>query len=220
MGLDQNDPIIRRRLAQKVEFLVSDTSRLAEPTDEDLRRFYEANKESFHATARVSFIHVFFSPESRRDAASDAKAALAALSIGAPLTGVGDPFPIDSEVRDNISQTVAAQFGDAFAKAVFALKPGAWQGPVASSFGLHLVRLTEAKPARQLAFSEVEPQLRERWRDEHQRAANIEHYDGLLKKYGVVMDESVKPLIGSLDGFAVTASKMATPQPEVTQEPQ
>ena len=47
MGLEQNDPIIRRRLAQKVEFIVKDTSRLTEPTNDDLHRFYEANKESF-----------------------------------------------------------------------------------------------------------------------------------------------------------------------------
>ena len=58
-------------------------------------------------------------------------------------------------------QTVTEQFGDQFAKAVFVLKPGAWHGPFASSFGLHLVRVTEAKPARQLAFSEVEPQVRD-----------------------------------------------------------
>jgi len=219
LGLEQNDPIIRRRLAQKVEFIVNDTSRLAVPTDEDLRRFYEANIESFQTPARVSFTHVFFDPETRRDAATDAKAALAALSSGAADSrDLGDPFPIDVEVRDGIMQTVAEQFGDAFATAVFALKPGAWHGPIASSFGLHLVRVTEAKPVRQPEFSEVEPQVRERWRDEHQREANEQHYASLLKKYGVVVDESVKPLIGPLNGFAVLASKTVTQQPEVAQE--
>ena len=56
MGLDQNDLIIRRRLAQKVEFIVNDTSRLTAPTDDDLHRFYEANKESFQ-TPRARFVH-------------------------------------------------------------------------------------------------------------------------------------------------------------------
>ena len=219
LGLDQNDPIIRRRLAQKVEFLVSGTSRLAEPTNEDLRGAYEGNKQRFLTPARISFVHVFFNPQTRRDAAGDARAALAALSIGAPVGSFGDPFPIDAEVREDILQNVADQFGEGFANAVFALRPGAWQGPFVSSFGLHLVRVTEAKPARQLAFSEVEPQVRERWRDEHQRAANQQHYEDLIKKYGVVVDESVKPLIGSLDGFAALASKSMTQQPEVAQEP-
>ena len=56
MGLEQNDPIIRRRLAQKVEFIVKDTSRLTEPTADDLHRFYEANMESFQ-TSRAHFVH-------------------------------------------------------------------------------------------------------------------------------------------------------------------
>jgi hypothetical protein len=218
LGLEQNDPIIRRRLAQKVEFLVNDTSQLAAPTDDDLRRLYEANKQSFHTVARVSFIQVFFNPETRRDAAGDANAALAPLSIGAPIGSLGDPSPIDAEVRDDNLQTVAEQFGDAFANTVFALKPGQWRGPITSSFGLHLVRVTEARPARQLELSEVEPQVRERWRDEHQREANAQHYENLKRKDGVVVDEGVKPLIGSLDGFAAMASRTVIPQPEVTQD--
>ncbi len=219
LGLDQNDPIIRRRLAQKVEFLVSDTAGLAAPTNEDLRAAYEANRESFRTPARITFIQVFFNPQTRPDADGDARAALAPLSIGAPIGSFGDPFPIDAEVRDDILQNVAGQFGEQFAKAVFALKPGAWQGPFASSFGFHLVRVTEARPARQLSYSEVEPQVRERWRDEHQRAANEQHYEDLMKKYGVVVDESVKPLVGSLDAFAALASGTASQQPEVAQEP-
>jgi len=219
MGLDQNDLIIRRRLAQKVEFLVNDTSRLTAPTD-DLRRLYEANVESFRTRARVSFTQVFFDPETRRDAAADAKAALAALSGDAATTNpIGDPFALDPEVRDDDMRTVAGLFGDQFANAVFALKPSAWHGPIASSFGLHLVRVTAAKPGRQLEFSEVEPQVRERWRDEHQREANEQYYAGLLKKYDVVVDESVKPLIGPLSAFAALANKTAAQEPEVSQGP-
>jgi len=218
MGLEQNDPIIRRRLAQKVEFIVKDTSRLTEPTADDLHRFYQANMERFQSPARMSFTHVFFDPERRQDAAADAKAALTALSRGAAAVGdIGDPFPIDAEVRDDVMQSLTARFGDRFAKAVFALKPGAWHGPIASSFGLHLVRLTHAKPVRQLSFSEVEPRVRGRWHDEHQREANEQYFESLLRKYEVVVDESVKPLIGPLSGFAALANKTVAQQPEVPQ---
>ena len=82
MGLDENDTIVRRRLAQKVEFLMQDTSRLAEPTDDDLRKFYAAHPERFQTDARISFTHVFFSREKHKDAAADAKTALAKLNDG------------------------------------------------------------------------------------------------------------------------------------------
>jgi parvulin-like peptidyl-prolyl isomerase len=221
MGLELNDPIIRRRLAQKVEFIVNDTLRLTAPTADDLHHFYQANIESFQSPPRASFTQVFFNPETRRDAVAAAKAALSALSSGDAAAGdIGDPFPIDAEVRDNIMQTVAGQFGDEFANEVFALRPGAWHGPIASSFGPHLVRVTEAKPMRQPEFSEVEPQVRERWHAVHEREANEQYYEGLLKKYGVVVDESVKPVVGPLDGFAALANKTIAQQPEVAQEAQ
>ncbi len=203
MGLDQNDLIIRRRLAQKVQFIVDDTSRLNPPSEDDLRRFYEANIDTFKTRARVSFTHVYFNSETRRDAAVDAKAGLVILARRPAATGgLGDPCPLDGEMRDEDMRAVAGQFGDAFANAVFALEAGAWHGPIASSFGMHLVRVTEAEPVRQLQFSEVEAQVREAWREEHQREANERYYTNLLKKYDVVVDENVKPLVGSLDGFA------------------
>ncbi len=216
MGLDQDDLVIRRRLAQKVEFVVKDTSRLTAPTDDDLHRFYEANLESFQARAHVSCTQVFFDPEKRRDAAADAKAAHAALSRGAADPGnIGDPLPLGGELTDEDRQAVAGQFGDKFADAVFALKPGLWQGPIASSFGLHLVRVTDAKPARQLEFSEVESQVRERWRDEHQRETDEQYFASLLKKYHVVVDEDVEPLVGPVNDLAVQAKGLAS-QPNAT----
>ena len=80
MGLDQDDLIVRRRLAQKLEFLVEDTPQQAEPTEQDLLRIYKASPDQFQSPARVSFTQIYFSRERRHDAAADAKAALAELS--------------------------------------------------------------------------------------------------------------------------------------------
>ena len=108
MGLDQNDLIVRRRLAQKLEFLVQDTSRLDEPTDDDLRRFYKRHPDCFQAPARVSFTHIYFSGERREDASADAKAALAELSHSPPTarpSDMGDRL-LDTELLKADAQTV------------------------------------------------------------------------------------------------------------------
>jgi hypothetical protein len=81
-----------------------------------------------------------------------------------------------------------------------ASETGVWNGPVASAYGLHLVRVSELTPGRQREFSEVKAQVLERWRDEQQRESSARYFAGLLKKYSVAVDESVKPLIGALDG--------------------
>ena len=201
MGLDQNDTIVRRWLAQKLEFLVQDTSRLVEPTEDDLQRFYAAHPERFQSKARVSFQHVYFSRERRKDAAADARAALRALSHAQPRVSasqVGDPLLIGSEIYDADEQTVAGQFGGDFARAVFKLAPGAWYGPIESGYGLHVVRVSELKPGQQHEFAEVHAKVLELWREERERENNEKYFAGLLKKYEVVVDESLKPLVGPL----------------------
>ena len=80
LGLDQNDTIVRRRLAQKLAFLVEDTSRAAEPSDNELRQFYQNNAERFRVEPRFSFTQIFFNPERRQHAETDAKAALVLIS--------------------------------------------------------------------------------------------------------------------------------------------
>lgn len=204
MGLDQGDVFIRRRLAQKVEFLVQDTSRLVEPTEDDLRRFYSAHPERFSEPARISFTQLYFSREQRTNAAADARAALAELSRDVATNGspaappLGDRLLLDSEFQEVDQAAVSGQFGVKFAGAVFALPLNTWHGPVESGYGLHLVRLSAHQPARLRDFAAVRAQVLDRWQEQRQREDNQKYFASLLKKYDVVMDESVKPLVGTL----------------------
>ena len=203
MGLDQDDLVVRRRLAQKLVFLVQDTARPAEPSDEELRRIYEAHPEQFQTRARVSFTQVFFNRETRKDAAADAKGALAELShlpSAARSLELGDPLPLEAEALSEDEQTVSGQFGKDFAHAVFALSPGAWHGPIESAYGSHLVRVSAAEPAKRREFADVKARVLNDWREQRQREDSERYYATLLKKYEVVVDEDLKPLVGPLVG--------------------
>jgi hypothetical protein len=48
-------------------------------------------------------------------------------------------------------------------------------------------------------FSEVKTQVLEYWREQRQRQDNEKYFASLLKKYDVIVDENLKPLIGPLD---------------------
>jgi PPIC-type PPIASE domain len=199
MGLDENDTIVRRRLAQKLKFLVEDTSHLVEPTEVELRKYYAANAARFQTVARVSFTQIFFNPEQREDATSDAKAAL--LELRTPdrddrVTMIGDRLLFDAEFRDADEQTVSSIFGPDFGRAVFALSPGVWSGPVKSGYGVHLVSIANLTTAKQRPFEEVRDKVLEDWRRERESAANRDYLARLREKYGVVIDNSVKALLG------------------------
>ena len=47
MGLDQDDPVIRRRLQQKLEFVTDDVAALAEPTDAELAEYLKTHADTF-----------------------------------------------------------------------------------------------------------------------------------------------------------------------------
>lgn len=185
LGLDENDTIVRRRLAQKMEFIVQDTAHAVEPTEAELRKFFEAHAGQFQIPARISFTQIFFKSE-----------AAAQSALGHEVEG--DRTMLEREYAGADEQTVASLFGREFADKVFALEPGNWQGPVASGYGFHLVLVKDHEPAKQRPFADARAQVLAEWQREQQAKANEQFFAALFKKYDVVVDESVKPLLGTI----------------------
>jgi hypothetical protein len=197
LGLEDNDVIVRRRLAQKLTFLLEDTVRRAEPSESALQQFHAANANRFQSDAHISFRHVYFSPQRRADARSDATAALRLLlgQSTPPVGELGDRTLVASEFDDEREQSISGTFGPAFARAVFSLKPGAWSGPIESAYGLHLVLVATRQEAQKLPFSEVRERVLEAWRHEQETMAKERYLAELRRKYGIVIDDAIKPLL-------------------------
>jgi parvulin-like peptidyl-prolyl isomerase len=231
LGLDKDDVVVRRRLAQKMTFLLQDNSRRAAPSDDDLHRLYEAQRaqiQNGQATSnvpggpptmftrpRISFTHIFFSRDQRADAAADAREALRELSRsdGAMPSGkIGDRASIKAEFSSADERAVANQFGAKFAARIFELEPGPWQGPIESSQGLHLVRITQLVPAQLRPFDEVRGELVELWHEQSQRESEERYFVELLRKYRLVPDESVQALVGPLLEEQAAAPKGVAPK--------
>jgi parvulin-like peptidyl-prolyl isomerase len=222
LGLDKDDIVVRRRLAQKMTFLLQDNSRRAAPSDDDLHRLYAAQRggqapgsdaapQTLFTRPRVSFTQIFFSRDQRADAAADARQALQQLSRPDAPAGLGDRAAIKPEFRNADERAVANQFGAKFAARVFALAPGAWQGPIESSQGLHLVRVSERVPGELRPFDQVRDQLVEMWQAQSQRENEERTFVELLKKYQLVPDESVKALAAPLIDEQRAAAKGVAP---------
>ena len=194
MGLGENDTIVRRRLAQKLKFLVEDTSRLAEPDDAELRQYFEANAARFEDNPRVSFSQIYFNPENRKDAAKDAGLVLAGLSAdaSADVREFGDRFLLEAEMTDADRQAIANAFGDEFADALLAVETGKWSGPLKSGYGTHLVFVSARETARKPAFEAVRDKVIAEWRRESEQKVSQDYLARLREKYGVEFDDSVK----------------------------
>jgi len=192
MGLDKDDTIVRRRMAQKMEFLAEDVSTAHEPTTEELKAWFAGNTAMFTQPARVTFRHLYFSPDRRgRTARPDATAALAKLA-GKPAgwTGaaaLGDPFMFQDYLADRTPEQIAKDFGPPFAKALFSETPGAWTGPIESGYGWHLVFVDSLTPERAPSFEEIEPDVKTAWLAKRKAEAWDEAYKKMRAKYELVL---------------------------------
>jgi len=188
MGLGQDDPYVRNRLALKLEVLLDDLSAEAEPADEELARFFEAHAERFTEPARLSFQQVYLNPDRYPDPAAEAQRLLVALRAGADPATLGDATLLGQAFDDATRDEVARQFGADFADALAASAPGAWSGPVGSPYGMHLVRVTEHRAARRPALAEVRDAVLGEWRSQRSRERKEQAYRRLRERYEIVME--------------------------------
>jgi hypothetical protein len=192
MGLDKDDEIVKRRMAQKMEFLAEDVAAAREPTSAELQSWYQQNSATFAMPSRVSFRHLYFSPDRRGTRAhDDAAAALTQLGGQPEDTTLGpslaDPFMFQEYYRDRAPDYLGKEFGPQFAKAVEALTPGSWQGPIESGFGWHLVYVDTVIPGRVPAFEEIEQDVKIAWLNQQKAQAWEKAYKDMRARYTVLL---------------------------------
>jgi len=195
MGLDRDDIIIKRRMVQKMSFLSEDVATEHAPTRQQLERYYAGNRERYRLPPRLTFTHVYFSTDRRGAAArTDAERVLATLrGAAAPARApeLGDRFMLQYDFAERSPDEIAQLFGGVFAESLFALPPVAgWQGPVASSLGLHLVRVIARTPGRLPALDEVMALVSQDYDLQRRNDANARRYASLRDRYTVHVDSA------------------------------
>jgi len=198
MGLDQDDVIIRRRLGQKLEFLIEDVSAIRDPSTAELESWYKRNGAQFSLPARATFCHIYFSPDVRgMRAEAVAARALTALPAGTTCNSsaaLGDRFPDQNYYGERTPEEVANVFGTQFSQSLFRLKPGSWQGPVESGFGWHLVLIDALTPARIPAIGEVDrSRVQSAWLDSQREESKRKAFEVMRAKYEVVLPKPSAP---------------------------
>lgn len=191
LGLDRDDTVVRRRLRQKMEFLNTADAEALTATDAELDAYLKANAATFEIDPLLAFQQVFLNPQRRGDRiAEDAASVLTALLTN-PATDrslLGDPtlLPPDLPLSDktSIGQTFGAEFVEELDKAPL----GQWTGPVASGFGLHLIRVSERVPGRVPALDEVRDAVAREWTNAKRAELDRQRFAELLKRYVVSIE--------------------------------
>ena len=192
LGIDKDDEIVRRRLAQKMQFLAEDVAAAREPGEAELRTWFEKHASQFAQPPRYSFRHLYFSPDRRgTNAHDDAMRALPKLA-GQPEDSsvaerIADPFMFQDYYRDRAPDFLGKEFGPRFALGMAKLTPGSWQGPIESGFGWHLVFVDNLVPGRVPDFDEVAADVKTAWLADQKAVAWRETYKKMRSKYTMLL---------------------------------
>jgi len=155
--------IIRRRLAQKMRFIIEDIEEQKTPSRAVLEKTYQDNIERFSLAEMRSFSHIYISPDRKNEALSDYVEEIKGQlkGQGQPRSqqedwhALGDPFMLQRGYKNLSRNGVRRLFGTEFAQALFETDTDSWQGPIDSAFGRHFVYIDRVSPGKTPAFDDV-----------------------------------------------------------------
>jgi hypothetical protein len=193
LGLDQDDEIVRRRLVQKYEFLQQDLAIATDPSDADIKAYFEKHADHYRIPQTAAFSQVFFSVDRRGEASARAAAELAAGKLNA--AGVdrapedGDPFPGPEDFPALSAEEAERVFGlGELTAGLFQLTPGHWSAPLRSTYGWHIIRMEAYTPSRPADFERVKEQVRRDFLEDARAARNEANYAQLRRNFEIVRE--------------------------------
>jgi hypothetical protein len=174
LGLDRDDPVIRRRVRQKIDVLAEESQPSQAPTDAELAEWLRTHADRYAVPPVLSFEQAMIDPSRH---ANDLKKVTGEmqrqLQRGVDPADATESHLLPARIADTPEDLVARDFGEEFITALRALPVGTWQGPVHSGFGLHFVRITNRVPGRAASLDEVRSEVaRDAEQDRRERAAN------------------------------------------------
>jgi hypothetical protein len=188
LGLDRDDAVIRSRVRLKMEILGDGPE--AEVTEADLAAFFHANADRYAIPARYEVRQVYFDPWRHRAGRIEIPAALRDLDGEPDLdpAALGDSTLLPAVLSNVTRAEVAAQLGEELAVALADAPAGRWFGPVASSYGEHLLRVDLLRAPGAAALTDVRETVERDLRYARAQTARDKLYERLRTGYTVRID--------------------------------
>ena len=187
LGLDKNDKIIKRRLAQKISFLKQE-SIIDVPSNNELLDYFNNNKDKYFIEPTFTFTHYYFSNENNAFKRSNE----AIKQISKNLDVSSDPFFLGKNFIDVSLNSIKSDFGENFALYFNNFKINEWSDPIQSAYGYHIILVKNSKngfyPDITLVLKQVEIDLLQSRRDK----AVSEYLDNIKSEYKIYINPNLQ----------------------------
>lgn len=148
----------------------------AEPSDDEVREFYDQNEESFTEPETRCASHILFPPDGE-DRAEEVKEEIEDGGDFAALAEEESQDPGTAEEGGDLGcqpetdpETGEPSYAPAFNDALFEAEEGDLVGPVETEFGYHLIDVQEVREESVPPLDEVEGEIRDQISQENQAA--------------------------------------------------
>jgi hypothetical protein len=191
MGLDRDDPVVRRRVGQKIQFIIEGAAPTS-PTTAELQAWLDAHRADYRTEPRYSLRQVYFDPR-RHGANLEREIASARRALEGGSNNVGDATLLPLEMQDASQSEVERELGAEFVAGLKSLPAGSWQGPLRSTFGLHLVRVDARSGGQALSLEEVRAEVERDLLQARAEESSRKIYDRLRANYRVRVESAAVP---------------------------
>jgi hypothetical protein len=200
-GYDRDDPVVRRAMQQKMEFLAAAQGAQGPPTDDEVEAYFALRSEKYRLPPVLSMAQVYVNLDDDAQAEERAAVLLARLQRDDPgpeqLADYGDAIMLAPFFADVTDVDLRSAFGGEFAEAVGALEPGSWLGPIRSGYGWHLVKVTDRRESQIPPWTAVRARVVGDMEYEAVNASREQLYQEIAQNYHIVTDSQVAKLLGS-----------------------
>ncbi|HEY1588081.1 MAG TPA: peptidylprolyl isomerase [Polyangia bacterium] len=160
------------------------------PSDAEAKDFYAKNPDKFKQDEQVRASHILIRVDAAADAKTKAKARAQIESIQKQLKSGGDFAKLAKQYSQDGSAQQGGDLGyfphgqmvPEFDQVAFSTPVGQISGIVTTQFGYHVLKVTDKKPARTVAFEEAQAQIKQYLEGEKKQQAADAFIESLKKK--------------------------------------
>ena len=151
-------------------------------TDEDIKAYFDENKESFNEEEQVEASHILVEDE------ATAKKVAKKLADGEDFAALAKEFSTDEASAVNggeLGYFPRGKMVAEFEKAAFSLKPDTVSDPVKTENGYHIILVTDKKAAKEAVFEDHKEEIKQLLLDEGIQAEYVNWLDEVKSDYKI-----------------------------------
>jgi len=189
---DMTTSILAQEYAKEI------VSKVAKPTDEAIKNYFEKNKPQYVNPPMVSAQHILIrlnanaSPEEAKAALAKVNGIRKELEAGADFGKLAEKYSDDPGSKGkggDVGFFTRERMVPEFSQAAFSLKKGEISGPVKTAFGYHLLKVNDMKEGKAMDLKEATPLIRSQLENQWRQEAMGKEIDRLKKKYDVTVNK-------------------------------